>query len=239
MELYDALIRETLKTLSPVQFRRWAYRPADAWPDAGASELVLQRDAAYELGGSGKQAVQVTCITSDPALVSGDEILLCGPDLPQLRADTPYARIALLLSKDLGDSSDLNQTHLAVRDMDFTKYHVFPKGYMLRMSTENCREQVRVSKAALRKGMNFYRVGCDYLAQYHKNPNVLAVKLLFLTDPAAPYGPLLELARKADGIAQALDKLSDGIPTDCQSCRLKPICDEVEGMRELHFGAKG
>ena len=26
------------------------------------------------------------------------------------------------------------------------------------------------------------------------------------------------------------------MPTDCGSCSLKPICDEVEGMKELHFG---
>jgi hypothetical protein len=28
------------------------------------------------------------------------------------------------------------------------------------------------------------------------------------------------------------------MPTDCSACRLKPICDEVEGMKELHFGQK-
>jgi hypothetical protein len=26
---------------------------------------------------------------------------------------------------------------------------------------------------------------------------------------------------------------------DCSTCNLKPICDEVEGMRELHFKNSG
>ena len=32
------------------------------------------------------------------------------------------------------------------------------------------------------------------------------------------------------------EELKD-IAMNCQSCSLKQICDEVEGMRELHFGA--
>ena len=34
----------------------------------------------------------------------------------------------------------------------------------------------------------------------------------------------------------SLSKILEGMPTDCGSCNLKAICDEVEGMRELHFG---
>ena len=37
-------------------------------------------------------------------------------------------------------------------------------------------------------------------------------------------------------ITLTLSKILEGMPTDCNSCNLKPICDEVEGMKELHFG---
>ena len=37
-------------------------------------------------------------------------------------------------------------------------------------------------------------------------------------------------------ITMSLSKILEGMPTDCGSCNLKPICGEVEGMRELHFG---
>ena len=46
---------------------------------------------------------------------------------------------------------------------------------------------------------------------------------------------VLMTARKVSGITRSLNTILEGIPTDCDSCGLKEICDEVEGMRELHF----
>ncbi len=238
MELYNELIRETTSLL-PGTVRRWDYDPAAAWEDSGSSELVLLRDMAYELGGSGKDAAQYTCVTASRELVEKDEVLLWGPDLKQLRADTPYARVALLRVGDIASGGDDTAAYHAIKDMEFVKYHVFPRGYMLRISTESHREQVRVSRQALKKGIDFRRVGCDFIRQYRKNPNVLAVKLLFITAPEAPYAALTEYAKRSADITRALCGILEGMPTDCSACRLKPICDEVEGMKTLHFGQKG
>ena len=43
-------------------------------------------------------------------------------------------------------------------------------------------------------------------------------------------------AKKVDDITKTLSHILDGLPTDCGHCSLKPVCDEVEGMKELHFG---
>ena len=239
MELYNELIRETEAVL-PETVRRWDYVPAAAWEDAGSSELVLLRDAAYELGGGGKDAVHYTCVTTSRELVEKDEVLLWGPDLKELRSDAPYARIALLRVGDIeSGGGDDTAAYNAIKDMEFVKYHVFPRGYMLRISTESHREQVRVSKQALKKGIDFHRVGCDFIRQYRKNPNVLAVKLLFVTAPQAPYAALTAHAKRSADITRALCGILEGMPTDCSACRLKPVCDEVEGMKKLHFGQNG
>ena len=72
MELYDSFIRETTDLLgAPTQ--KWAYKERDAWKDNGESELVLLRDAAYELGGGANDAVNFTCVTSDSSLVPADD----------------------------------------------------------------------------------------------------------------------------------------------------------------------
>lgn len=239
MELYNELIRSTLSRL-PETVRRWDYSPAAAWEDAGGSELVLLRDAAYELGGGGRDAVHYTCVTSSRDLVERDEVLLWGPDLGELRADGPYARIALLRVGDIeSDDGDDTAAYNAVKDMEFVKYHVFPRGYMLRVSTESHREQVRVSRQAVGRGISFQAVGCDFIRRYRENPQVLAVKLIFITAPEAPYAALTDCARRAAGVTRALCGILEGLPTDCSACHLKPICDEVEGMRELHFGQGG
>lgn len=197
-------------------------------------------DAAFELGGSGKPALHYTCVTTSSDLVDRDQVLLWGPDLRELRTDAPYARIALLRVGDIeSDDGDDTVAYNAIKDMEFVKYHVFPKGYMLRISTEDNREQVRVSRKALGEGMSFYRVGCDFIRCYRKNPNVLGVKLIFITAPDGPYEALAACGRRSTAITRTLCTILDGLPMDCSACHLKPICDEVEGMRELHFGHNG
>jgi CO dehydrogenase/acetyl-CoA synthase beta subunit len=235
MELYDSIVTAARSLLKGAEPRRWAYDEALAWRDVGESELVMQRDAAYELGGGGCPSVNFTCVTSNDALVPADEILLYGKDLGELRGDVSFARLAVLLTDELG--GDDEAAYQAIRDMEFVKYHVFPEGYMVRISSESNREQVRVSKAALARGADFKRIGAAYIKGYHKNEHVRRVQLVFVTDNAA-VAELSGLAKKVDGITKTLTHILEGIPTDCGSCNLKPICDEVEGMRELHFGMR-
>ena len=234
MELYNALIRASRAMIGGAPPRRWDYREDDAWADSGESELVMLRDAAFELGGSGNPSANFTCATSDEQLVPRDEILLYGKDLPQLTGDVSFARLVFLqVDEVLGEDDEA--TFQAIRDMEFVKYHVFPKGYMVRISSESNREQVRVSRNALRGGVSFRRIGASYIRAYHKNPHVKRVQVVFLTGHPA-VAELAQAAKKVDDVTKTLTHILEGLPTDCGSCSLKPICDEVEGVREMHFG---
>ncbi len=234
MELYNALIRGARTMIGDAPPQRWDYREADAWTDSGESELVMLRDAAFELGGSGNPSANFTCATSSEDLVPRDEILLYGRDLPQLTGDVSFARLVFLqVDEVLGEDDEA--TFQAIRDMEFVKYHVFPKGYMVRISSESNREQVRVSRDALRGGVSFRRIGASYIRAYHKNPHVRRVQVVFLTGHPA-IADLAQMAKKVDDVTKTLTHILEGLPTDCGSCTLKPICDEVEGMREMHFG---
>ena len=237
MELYNSIIRKVEELAGSSTPRRCPYDPQGAWEDTGSFELVMLRDAAYELGGSSKPAVNFICVTTSAQLVEQDEILVFGPDLTELRGDSAYARIALRVGDiESDDEDDTEQAFRAIQDMDFVKYHVFPKGYMIRTSSESSREQVRISREAVQKGMTFRRIGADFIRQYKQNRNILAVKLLFITAPEADYAALTRDAKTVKDITMSLTKILEGMPTDCGSCNLKAICDEVEGMRELHFG---
>ena len=171
MELYNAMIRGVEGLAGSSAPRRFDYDPANAWEDTGAFELVMLRDAAFELGGGDKPAVNFTCVTTSPTLIPKDEILVFGPDLGELKGDCAYARVALLRVGDIesDDEEDTEQAFRAIQDMDFVKYRVFPKGYMIRTSSESSREQVRISKEALQKGVSFQRIGNDFIQQYKKN----------------------------------------------------------------------
>ena len=233
MELFDAIISDTLTQLQPFLTRRWEDNPAGAWPDAGKNELIMQRDMAYELGGEGKPAVQYCCVTTGDALESHSETILCGPDLREIAVDSAYARIALVRVSSLEGTQDEQYRRLC--EAAFVKYRVFPKGYMMRISPESHREQVRVSRAALAEGISFRAVGARFIRAYQALPNLVSVKMIFVTDPDACYGALMESARGVQARVQALDTILKGLATDCASCQMKPLCDSVEGMRELHM----
>ena len=234
MELYNSLIKESNSLLEKGRPRVWEYRPGDAWKDIGSSELVLQKDAAYELGAMGKGSANYVLFTSNPELVDKDQILLYGADLGEIRGDVDFARI-VLLRVGLIDGDD-EAVYRTLKDIEFAKYHVYPEGYMVRMSPESYREQVRVSKQALKKGVSFKNIGANYITAYKKDPNVLNATVIFVTAPGFDYGAMKKLAKKANDVTGTLTHILEGLPTDCSVCALKDICDEVEGMKELHFG---
>ena len=55
MELYNSIIRKVEELAGSSTPRRCPYDPQGAWEDTGSFELVMLRDAAYELGGSSKE----------------------------------------------------------------------------------------------------------------------------------------------------------------------------------------
>ena len=231
MKLYDSIIHETMTAAG--RAKRFPADAVTAWPVTENSELIMQRSAAFELGGSGLPSANYTLVTTDPAY-QGDEILLVGPDLPALKADTAFARIVILETQEISED---DAGHDMIRQMEFVRYHVFPKGYMVRVSSTSFEEQVRVSRDALKAGICFDRIGKAYLEKYKKVPGVKSVKILFITDRAL-VEQLKPNAKKADDITKTLSHILDGLPTDCGHCSLKSVCDEVEGMREMHMGKK-
>ncbi|MBR1567301.1 MAG: carbon monoxide dehydrogenase, partial [Oscillospiraceae bacterium] len=205
-----------------------------AWASNDSSELVLQKDAAYELGAAGKGSANYVLFTSSGELVDKDQVILCGRDLGEIKSDCDFARIVILRIGVLDDDDEA--VYRTLRDIEFAKYHVYPQGYMVRISPESYREQVRVSKEAVKKGISFKALGMNYIQAYKQDPNVISATVIFLTDPAADYSALKELAKKSADVTGTLTHIFEGLPTDCSVCALKDICDEVEGMKELHFG---
>ncbi len=245
MELYQAVLdRLDILVSSHPERKEYPYDGSRRWPETERFELVMGRDAAYELGASGKGAANYTCVTTEDGRWSKSGTIVIGRDLNEIKADSPYARLVILqLEPDLlGDTASRQNSEHAFRTLqklDFIKYHVFAKGFMIRTSTENFREQVRVQKDALRGGITFERLGNTFLKHYLEVDGVKAATVVFFTDPSVDYDALLSDARKVHEITLTLSRILEGIPTDCSLCSLKPICDEVEGMRELHFGKQG
>lgn len=239
MRLYDKSIEDSLALLSGRAGRRLEIPAAGAWPDAGEQNLVLKGEAAYELGGGALPALSGLGLTSSGNLMGGDELWLYGPDLSELRADSPCARLTFLrVAEDgLGEG---DAAYAAIRRIEYVRYRLNPRGYMMRISASSERESVRVGREALARGLDFAKVGGLFLDAYKRQPGVLAARLIFITLPDFPYGELGGLVSQAERITGSLDHIFQRLRMDCSVCGLKPVCDEVEGLRELHLAqAKG
>lgn len=232
MELYNSLIKETEALFEGRKAVEWS--PSKPWKDIGSSELVLQKDAAFELGASGKGSANYVLYTSSPEFVDSDKVLLYGPDLPAINGDCDFARIVLLRVGVLDEDDEA--VYRILKDIEFAKYHVYPEGYMVRMSPESYREQVRVSKKALKAGISFKALGSSYIEAYKKNPNVLNAQVIFVTSRDFDFEAMKKLAKKSAAVTGTLTHILEGLSTDCSVCALKDVCDEIEGMKELHFG---
>ncbi len=235
MILYDGVIRNTEEILSRTEPARYPFDRTRVWKDRGESELIMKRDAAFELGGASCPSVNYMCVTTS-GFVTEDEVLVYGPDLPDIREENvPFARIVVLETEDLGEAEDEEKAFAAIRNLEFVRYHVYPAGYMVRVSSQSNEEQVRVSKRVAAAGIRFSYVGGTYIRKFRETGLVKHVRVIFVTDRAL-VEELTGFATKVDGITKTLTHILDGLPTDCGHCSLKEVCDEVEGMRELHLG---
>ena len=103
---------------------------------------------------------------------------------------------------------------------------------MTRASAFNMREQIRVSKKAVKNGVTFSDYGSSLIKAYLEFPMVKSVQIIFITD----FDCFNELGVICDKVRQTTDALNhilDNVLLDCNTCNLKSICDEVEGMKEL------
>lgn len=237
MKLYDECITGVAELLEQYPVKRLDISNSAVWNDAGKNQIIFQNDTAYELGGGTLPAVSSIALTDSAEYVPQDEVLLIGNDLPDIKKDAPFARIALVRINEeaMGSGEALYQ---AIRKIEYSRYHLNPEGYMMRISAFTHREAARVSKKALKNGLDFAKVGRLFIEEYKKQKQVEAVRLLFVTAPDFPYDRLSEIMEKSEKITTALDHLMKNVKMDCHACSLKDVCAEVEALRDRDFSEK-
>lgn len=231
MVLFDTLIKETLEIIGRENVKTL---PLDdvLLEDLGNNNMVFSSESAFELGGGNLDSLSFELCTSNEELICKDEILLLGKDLNKIDKDCSFIRLTILNVTE--DNKSGNELYERLERIKFTKYRVSPKGYMLRTSVGN-KEKVRVSKDTSK--YSFSSIGRAYLEAYKMIPFVRSVKIVFISDREDLYELLKPLAKRKDDIKDTIDHILKGmLLNDCGSCSVKDLCDEVEGLREIHNG---
>lgn len=233
MKLYDDLISEALGLLAPLGLTELPVGKDLAAREGDPNELILKRDTAFELGEGSYPSVSITAVTQSEALVPKDGVVLCGADLDRIKGDCAYARVTLLRTNDILEKGE-QAAYARIKRLETQKFRVGAEGYMMRPSAMTNREQVRVSRKAVKSGLRFQGVGNLLVQAYHRDPHVRAVQVIFVTAPQAPYRALDTLADQIAVRTKMLDHALADVSMNCRACEWKPVCDAVEGMKELH-----
>ena len=151
-------------------------------------------------------------MTSSKELISEDQILLYGPDLPEIKKSVPFTRITWI---QIDPIEDQDKAYQRIKKLEFAKFKIIPEGYMMLSSSMDQKEQVRVSKKAVKKGLDFATVGNLMIQRYKEEFQVKHVQILFITRELPVIGQLMEQGKKVDEITNAFDHILKNIILDC------------------------
>lgn len=226
MNLFDDEIKEVYQLLNSLEKKELPLTDV-LLEDVGSNNMIFKNECAFELG----EKKSLSFDLSSSLLPIEDKIYLVGKDLNEIKNNEDFMRITLLQVKEEDLNGNALYNHL--EQIKLTKYRVSPEGYMLRTSTGN-KEKVRVSKELVKSG-SFSQIGSAYLQAYKKLNYVNHVTILFVVGNNDQYDSFKKIANKKTDIIDTIDHILKGFMiNDCNACSAKDLCDEVEGLREIH-----
>ncbi len=231
MNVYDNLIKETLSILQKQNFTQLKVHECE-WNMLKANEFLMGKEVRFELGDRFKDSVVYHVPTSDKSLIGEDRIFLLGDDLQNIRANTNFSRVTLF---NIDDIPDPNKAYIGVRKLNYERYKVIPEGYMVLSSSFENKENVRVSKKAIQKGLSFELLGNLYIQHYKQLEGVNNVQVYFIVGDQDCVRDLIDISKKVNEVTDAFDHILKNVILDCDVCPLKTICEDIEALRELHF----
>ncbi len=197
------------------------------------NQLILGSESAYELGSHDKNSISFLCVSDNDSICTSDEVVVIGNDLDKINANSNYARITLVQTVSLEDKTE-QQIFNSIKAIELKKYDFAINGFMMRASGLNGREQIRVSKKELKKGLSFFEIGNRFISQYKKNKQIKNIKIIFVTLDDFDYASLETISLSVATRTKALDHMVKDLKMDCNSCEWKVVCDEVDGMKQAH-----
>lgn len=225
MRLYNNLINDIRDSLNDAKQIK-----SDVILNAGdKNSVIFLSDTAFELGGSQKPCVSSLAVSND--IEFSNSVYLLGKDLNEIKNDSPLGKFVFI---QIEKSENEQETFNRIKELEALRYHLSVDGSMTRASALNMREQIRVSKKAIKSGVTFADYGQPLLNKYLEFAYVKNAEIYFVTD-FKDFEKLNSIAKKISQTTSALNHIFDNVMFDCSTCNLKEICDEVDGLKELHL----
>lgn len=232
MKVYDKVIKDTIDILKDYKGTELKINKNVNWNCLSNNEFLMEREVAFELGHRINPCTVYNCLTSNDKLIKEDRILLYGKDLNEIKENCNFSRITFM---NVDKVQDPNEAYIGVKRLEYERFKVIPEGYMILSSSLQNRENVRVSKNAVKKGINFETIGNLFINHYKKIKGVNNVWMIFLVGDYPFVENLVQKSCQVDAITNAFDHILKNVIVDCAICPLNKICEDIEALRELHF----
>lgn len=236
MKIFDLTIdhvRELLGELSEANRTRVSsFEQGRTWPRGERGEIVLGEDTALELGHPRAESVAFLMWTDSLEKVRDGRITVIGPELGELDrgAQVPFGKVTLIG----GHGFDEVNGYERWQKMDELRLSLNLRGHMLRAVPQQNREWSRISTEALKDGLSLEAIGNELLRTYRELDFVDAAEVVFITSSAADVRRLQPSGERARKITSAMNTIFEDLEMDCGSCELSEVCDDIEGLREMH-----
>lgn len=231
MELFANTIEAVRSFVEHTPSRRtWRADTAVPWPAGGGRNIVLKEDLGLELGSPEKESVSCLLWTGNLSGIADGRITLLGPDFPESRGESlPFGKVVLAGVE--GFTAD--NAYDRHKDMDFLRYDLDLKGFMMRAVSQYMREWCRIGNEAILQGFSARILGSALMSLFRERPYVKAVEVIFLTSSTSDVMRLKEITEPAEKIIAAMNKMASEMDFECGSCDYQDVCDEAQGLKGM------
>jgi CO dehydrogenase/acetyl-CoA synthase beta subunit len=236
MELFTNTIESVRAFMKDLPRKRAFF--ADAvrlWPGGGGRNIVLKEDMGLELGSPEMESVSCLLWTEDLWAVADHRITLIGPDFPQSEGKSlPFGKVVLLGVEGFTEDNAYDRH----KQLDFLRYDLDLKGFMMRAVSQYMREWCRISRESLAQGFSAPVLGSSLMTLFKGMPYVKSFEVLFCTSSTQDVHRLKEITSLAEKVIAAMNKMALEMDFDCVSCDYQDVCDEAEGLKGMRDSLK-
>lgn len=231
IKVFDTFIPQIKKDINNHISKVYDVIEGSNWNKLKSSDLILKGDTAIELGHPSTKSTSYIMWTNMENMVSNNKITVIGPDLDEIKDDTMhYAKITLVKMKEYDD----DKAYEMFQEMEKLRLNINLEGYMIRSASQKTREWCRVSKNALKKGFSFQILGSELIKSYKEKDFIEDVEIIFVVGEKTLIDSLSKTGEKVTQTIKALNTIFDDIEYDCDACNFSGICDEIDGIKEIH-----
>jgi len=208
----------------------WAAEKKSSWPEGGGRNIVLKEDLGLELGSPQKESLSCLLWTHDLASIENGKITIMGPDFTESMGESlPFGKVVLTGVEGFTEDNayDLH------KDLDFLRYSINLKGFMMRSVSQYMREWCRISSTAIRDGFSARTLGSALINLFLEKPFVKAVEVIYFTSSSDDVIRLREITSPAEKVIAAMNKMASEMDFECESCDYQEVCDDASQLKAM------